>query len=1280
MNYEELQRWANKLDLQQVFDISTSNNVSGTDKNISYSVARLLKSGRSPSFKQLNQLKRIYDNFYNKDPNKATLHEIRFSNLDPLESDIKNLCLRTAWHDNRWNGNICLAPESNEYCIGEYSLLSERVRRRRRLEIEDKPECRGCKADSAFLNEYQPPCFWSVNTFGPNELTFKHDNPIAPEFPHITEILPPYSLISWPFKLSFVRNQEEKEQYKGNYYPKEIFERRIKHFQRLVAPSQSIVFTYCNFSNPVSGEDMKYLVTGCALLAEQGEPQYFDVSDEQLAKRAEALKQPNFPSMNWALRYTLDFENTGLRIPYHEYLDFINQGKISENLLDEIAVSINEPELREGFSYVARHIDDDQAIYLLLKIRQSFIKIKSHGLLNEDHVSEQLQRIDELVGVMWNKRGYLPGLKSLLLSISIIRDHYQDSVYSLIKSIDLSNKDTIINLLAAFNRDKNDLREKYPDIFHEVGCFMEELSIDGTELLRLASLNITCNQFSRIINKLGIRHNLAKTCKNPYLLYEEYEPGEITEDSHTGETIDGPIDLYKIDLALIPLAKYQQRIEGFHIFTESDCKRLRAVIVDILRSRESEGDCFLDVGQISKIAEGYPLFFKGSTPYMIEDFIKNPKDFVDAFFQEKLVKQVFANETRYYLKDLYDDELYIAEIIKQLMARHDHSLTADSLRDTLDYSIHLLRNKIGERFDEDAFRAEREDFYNKIAGKSFFVITGLPGAGKSYELLKFVEFLNKNSENHIVLSLTGKAVLRLKNNDEGIKSINAKTIDKFLTEQDSAKSQAATCIYNNLIIDETSMVDLCKLAQVLRSIDLKSLKRLILVGDQNQLPPIGFGKPFSDIINMMDESREISKGFKSHLEVNCRAEMSEKFISFTRIFSNECNFSEGYLSSIDDCKPICDNAIEFVYWSSRDELHQKVKLRVSSLLKSEGLREYQLPEFLGINASEEKPSGLERFQTITPYKSGYFGASGLNIFFQDHLRKNVNFERKSGDIVFKLHDKVMHTKNEYSKNQLLVSNGSLGAILSRGRVFFTDNDNPLRIDDLKTKNMLELAYAITVHKSQGSGFNHVYIVLPEKAVYTSRELVYTALTRARKKVTIFIQQGKEIPCVPEFLNKIILRSGINGRRTTLFNDGTQSYEYSPEAGVIVKSRVEYIIYRKLLDAKAKHGNFTFAYEDDYSVLNHNFVLHPDFTLRFADGRVVYWEHLGKVTSKSYVNDWDKRREIYQLQNDYSNVLTTDELHGINNSKIDTIIELLIKNNLTSEDTSNRFSKYHFSLN
>ena len=1281
--YEHLKAWLLSLDLQQVFDLSRNQELSGKQRSIAYNSAKKLKHGGIPSYGQLRALYGIYNSVHSASPTEKHTHYRdleAYSRTKVSDIDIKHLCLRMAWHDNKWNGEICKNPAENDYCIGEYSLLSERIRRRRDLEIESKPECRGCKADAPELGDYQPPCFWSINSFGSEPLKFKHDNPIAEEFPKIDEPLPPYSLISWPFKLSFVKDGKERKKYGGNYYPKEIFENRIRLFQRNVRPEQSIVFTYCNYSNPVSGEERKYLVTGCALLAGKGEPQHFSVSSETLRKKAAELSQPNFPSMNWALRYTLDVQHTGVRIPYHEYLDSLNrEGGIGEDLLEKIAVTIEELELRDGFTYVAKHIDDDQAIYLLTKIRRSLLEVREHGIVDAALTDVQIDRVEFLLAYAWEKRGYLPGLKCLLLAVPGVRENYHDDVTRLVETLDLSIGREVLGLMDALDGRSSSNAEDFSALIEEVRDFMREHDLTSNNLISLASLNLTTHQFARIGAEKGIPHRLRAIAENPYLLFEEYEPGKQLEHSLSGEKIDGTVDLFKIDIALLPLAKYQSRIQYIHNFEATDHRRLRAVVTQILKKKEYRGDCFLEAKEIIEEAETYSLFYKMDAPYRVSRHLREPNEEAEQHFRKKLVVRQVDGRVYYYLKELYDDEVFVREFIHSLIAKPDHTVSAKELEAGLPSAIVTLGAKIGPTFDAAQFRSERKRLYDLVASKRFFVITGLPGAGKSYELLKLIDFFGSQGQTNLALSFTGKAVLRLKNNEEGFGSVNAKTIDKFLTDQQHNRAQAATSVIQNLIIDEASMVNLPKLASLLRTIRESDLQRLILVGDPNQLPPIGFGKPFSDIVEMMSEDTNTFGDHGVKLEVNCRAEMSEEFIGFTRVFSNESKFAEGYLADTAREGLICNSSVKLVFWASRDELRDKLDIKVTELLRSRGHGRSELPQFFGMDDGSGKPEQLDRFQVLSPYRNGYYGASGLNLFFQDEFRMEADRWEKIGDRLFKLSDKVMHTQNEYRQNELLVSNGSLGVTLSNRRVFFLERNKPLKISDLRTANALELAYAITVHKSQGSGFNHVFIVLPEKAMYSHRELLYTALTRARNQVTLLVQQGGEIPDVPTVLDKIRSRSAVIGTRTSLFSEPGERYAYVPDRDVIVKSRVEYIIYRKLLDACEEHGNFSFHYENTYKVKGRSFDIHPDFELRFSDGRVLYWEHLGRVTSKSYMRDWDRRRKIYEDQNDFHKVLTTDELRGINDRKIEKIIEKIVLGDLVSEANSDRYSSLHFSL-
>ena len=1280
---KELQEWAASLDVSDLLALSSSDELASNEKSFIYTTAKKLKFKDNVSFKALNWLYSILSRLNKED----TLTDIEINELsgDVSEgihpSDIKHLCLRMAWHDNKWNGNICDKPDENIYCVGENSLLSDRIRKRRNIEKECASGCAGCPATEKNLGDYQPPCFWSINAFGDQELKFKHDNPVEPSFPLIEETLPPYSIISWPFKLSFTRDDSERDDY-GSYYPKEIFESRINKFHNAVVENESLVFLYCKYSNPVSGEEMLYLTAGCALLSDKGGLNWFDVSEEELSSAKERQKQANFPSLNWALRYSIDFENTGVRLPYHEYLQMMEGGSgISEDLLQEIAVTISEPELRDGFTYVAKHVDDDQAIFLLMKIRKSILTVQDHDLCQDYDTDDALAKIELLLDHAWKKRGYFPGLKSLLLAIPSCRDNFSKEIATLINLLELADESCIHLLIEAIENEEFVLNSNLDSLLEEVAEFIDYEGLSAEEFLRLASMNLTANQFSRILNKVSSDSTLLEVSRNPYLLYEDYEPDVITEDKITGVKIDGYVDLFKIDLALFPQSKYLKKNKSFHSYKVSDLRRLRAVVLEILNARESSGDCYLDASFINKAVKDYPLFYKNSDEYRVkEDFSSLSEDALD-HFRTRVVTRTLDGVVVYYLTELYDSEVYVADVVNTLLNDKSYNLSVETLTENIASSSKVLSDRMGQSFDAEVFTKERERLYQNIVNEKLYVLTGGAGSGKSYELMNVISYLRNKGEMHQVLTLTGKAALRLKNSDEGFTGINVQTIDKFLTDQRRAAAQDATSIVHNLIIDEASMVDLPKLSELLRyaGIDNNSFRRLILVGDENQLPPIGFGKPFADIIDYLKRDKAYSQNNFISLESNCRAELSNNFVDFTRLFSGFEKFSDEEIGDLDTEGSICDGGIELNFWRDKASLESKIRNNLVGILANDNKELGDFTEYLGIDsAGKLPPSSLDRLQILSPKVNGFHGVSGINLYFQDKLRSEESYLNSGGETLFKRSDKVMHTKNEYEKNDLFVSNGSMGSIAGNKKILFSELNKPTYFNQINS-DALQLAYAISVHKSQGSGFENTVIVIPADSRFVTKELFYTALTRAKSKVVLLIQKPSSDYSVTSYIKSIQKNSAISCRRTSLLKEDFVEYGYSPAEGVYVKSRVEYIIYKKLQLAAKTSSKFSFKYEELYKLEDKHYDYHPDFVLHMDDGRTIYWEHLGKVTSPSYLRMWDKRKATYTEKGDLPNVLTTDELNGIDDEKIDLIIGGIVSNELETEDSSNRYSDMHFSL-
>jgi hypothetical protein len=257
-----------------------------------------------------------------------------------------------------------------------------------------------------------------------------------------------------------------------------------------------------------------------------------------------------------------------------------------------------------------------------------------------------------------------------------------------------------------------------------------------------------------------------------------------------------------------------------------------------------------------------------------------------------------------------------------------------------------------------------------------------------------------------------------------------------------------------------------------------------------------------------------------------------------------------------------------------------------------------------------------------------------------------------------------------------LANGEIG-ILSRKGEFSTGTGDIFKLKEVAIENF-ELAYGLTVHKAQGSGFDRVFVVIPDRHALLSRELLYTALSRAKKSLHLFIQEQDNASTSEHLLSTVRRTSHVLRRNTSLFKLPVAGYTYIPQDGVQVKSRVEYIIYRKLDELRRLKSNFNFEYERSYST-PYSYDLHPDFCIELFDGKTYYWEHLGRTKNKGYVRNWHERKAIYKQQGDMSRIVTTDEESGIVDEKIERIIELILSGEIGTEFPGSSYSDHHFSL-
>ena len=492
---------------------------------------------------------------------------------------------------------------------------------------------------------------------------------------------------------------------------------------------------------------------------------------------------------------------------------------------------------------------------------------------------------------------------------------------------------------------------------------------------------------------------------------------------------------------------------------------------------------------------------------------------------------------------------------------------------------------------------------------------------------------------------------------------------------------------------------------------------MIFVGDENQLPPIGFGKPFHDMITHVVSIESLFENNYIHLATNCRQENDMNIIKLADAFSDKTRYFEESLNLLYK-KGKVSHGLEIHYWKTKTELFGAIKKRTTELLNDElkldiiratDLSKKEDDEFLkkyyegradqiqralisgtdinkfnllhGLYDNGYVPLGdnfrsvvnLENFQILTPYRPGFFGVLGLNKLIQSAFR---DIKHKDPDSLFYNADKLIRNSNYYTgygrQKKMILSNGSIGILNNHKekgpKYYFRDADSVLNWVD--EEEQFDLAYSITVHKSQGSDFNNVFLVIPNKLNLLNKELIYTALTRSKQRLFIYIYDEKE--------NLLVASKGVSAlltRQSSIFDKPEDKrLKYYPRKGEKpVRSKGEYIIHKAL-----QRSGLQFGYEDKLILEKLNFPIHPDFTIYLEDGTKIFWEHLGMLDTRKYFNDWMRRRKDYIDHGQFDYVVTTDDMNGIKDEILDELIGDIRKKKLKMT-TDNKFSNHHYQL-
>lgn len=1223
-----------------------------------------------------------------------------------LQKPLRHLTVRVAWQDNGWDGTVCQKPGENTYC-----LALKRVREERKDDEEARVACRHF---SMLSPTSLPPCK-AENSYFMSETAFDRifDHPYRQNkkaqktHGHLKPAkvqIPAHSAVAVPFWWMNRDSQKEVANRspatlppdEKDPFPKQspwVFARDRQEaildlFFDQLTPRQSLVFFYTKEGQPIR-ENLSRLVVGVG-----------SIEDIPGILRYDSTEGKRYPLWDRIIPHSIRRDgHKGFVLPYQEYLKPTGDAAEDQRrreLLMQIVVEA-PVEHRRTFSYGSELADPDVALTMLVRCLKAVRLIKQHGIVPGPW-SKREDWLNEQIAAAWRSRGAFPGLGAALEALGLRLG--TALAWDLNSAGQLTPDDDPWPLIAdLFAGEKKPPHKSYAAELKATAGAWAGLTPDEKELLLLLSrFDLTPKQAKRwfdprkraYVAQADIAE--ATILDNPYVIVER--------DLGDGE--EPAVTMGQVDRGLMPdptiVAKNPVSVRSA-VSSPNDPRRLQAALVLVLRNSAQDGDSLLSVREALQRVEKLDL---GQTCMITEPWIRGNAQRLKGII-DILDAQVDVNGTTkaipsIQLTELGAREKDVRQILSGRACKPVPSLGAD-WRTLLIETIQSANSSFNpadprhkEALDSQATALER------ITTRRTSVLVGKAGTGKTSVLGALLRCEALTAGGVLLLAPTGKARVRLGRAARA----TAQTVAQFLNGCKRYDGKRQRVLFSGgepyrkertVVIDECSMLTLDDLAAVLSALDQAHLQRLILVGDPNQLPPIGVGRPFADWVAHLDDCERSGdpkrKGLaqclgRLYVEVRSQAGAPSDALRLASWYTREPQpvDADRILSDLESGAKL--NDLEVAYWKTPEELRQTILAQFRKHLGVDGADDVAgFNKALGFRDEGwmpyENPDGVENFQILSPVRMQPHGVYDINRWLQGMYRR-AEIERAHkhwgislGDEEIVKHDKVIQLENRWvtpydcrpteedeqerpKQEEIALANGEIGVvateksgylnILFAGRPWLTvgyygwgeTRDAPL-----------ELAYALTVHKCQGSEFKRVFVVVPKQCRLLSRELLYTALTRSRERLVLLVE-GDGPSQLYDYTKPE--KSETVRRCTNLFapvvreereaDPYAQHLIHRASKDLLVRSKSELLIATVLLDM-----GIVPLYERAYEGKDGR-KLRPDFSFITPAGDLIIWEHLGMLGRSDYSEAWKWKRKWYE-DNEFvlgENLFTTeDDLQG-----------------------------------